>query len=394
MTGHLTAIGDAAADAGIRRVHAFAWRDLADVEAGGSELFVSEVLRVWAKAGLDVTLRTSHAPGHATHSTRDGYRVRRRSGRLTVFPSAVTAELTGRMGPRPDAVVEAWNGVPFLSPVWFGGPRVTILHHVHEAMWPLVLPAPLARLGWLVEGTLAPPLYRRTPVVTNSSSSRDEIVRRLGLPAGNITIAPPGVDTRWVPDPAVPRSPTPHILAVGRLMPHKHFERLVDIAVAIRKSQPDLQLTIVGEGHERPRLEAMVAGYDADSWVSLPGRISDDDLAGLYRSAWVVAATSVAEGFGMTLTEAAACGTPAVATDVAGHRDAVDDGRSGLLAGSPADMEAKLTAVLTDAGLRDRLSRGALQRAGELTWEAAAAGVFAPLVAHPRHRPRKREGRV
>ena len=130
--------------AGIRRVHALAWRDLEDAEAGGSELFMSRVLGVWAEAGLDVRLRTSLAQGLATTVQRDGYRVVRRGGRLALFPAAIAAEVTGRAGPRPDAVVEAWNGVPFLTPLWFRGPRLTVLHHVHADMWPLALPRPLA----------------------------------------------------------------------------------------------------------------------------------------------------------------------------------------------------------------------------------------------------------
>ncbi len=92
---------------------------------------------------------------------------------------------------------------------------------------------------------------------------------------------------------------------------------------------------IVGEGFERPTLEAVIAEVDGRDWVTLAGRLDDDGLLlDAYRTAWVVAATSVAEGFGMTLTEAAACGTPAVASDIAGHRDAVVDGVSGLLSGA------------------------------------------------------------
>lgn len=340
---------------------------------------MSRVLGVWAAAGLDVRLRTSLAQGLATTTGRDGVRVVRRGGRLAVFPAAIAAELSRRAGPRPDAMVEAWNGVPFLTPLWFRGPRLTVLHHVHADMWPLVLPGALARAGWLLEGTLAPPLYRRTTIVTNSGSSRDEIVRRLGLPADNIEVVAPGIDEHWCPDADAARHPRPLVVAVGRLVPHKHFDTLVRVAAEVRRSVPDLELVIVGEGYERPNLEALVASLDAGSWVSLPGRVDDATLAQHYRRAWVAAATSTAEGFGMTLTEAAACGTPAVATDIAGHRDAVVDGVSGLLAVTPADLVAQLTAVLTDHDLRARLSSGALARAGELTWEATASAMFDSL---------------
>lgn len=346
---------------------------------------MSEVLGVWAAAGLDVRLRTSHAQGLATTAQRNGYRVVRRRGRLSVFPAAVAAEITRRNGPRPDAVVEAWNGIPFLTPLWFRGPRLTVLHHVHADMWPLALPGPLARVGWLVEGTLAPPLYRHSTILTNSASSRDEITRRLHLPEHNLVVVPPGIDPRWCADAAVERHPHPRVVAVGRLVPHKHFDELIRIAARVRQQVPDLELVIVGEGYERPNLETLIATLDATSWVTLTGRVEDATLVHLYRTAWVAAATSTAEGFGMTLTEAAACGTPSVATDIAGHRDAVDNGRSGLLATSPADMVDQLVAVLTDEPRRSRLATGARERAAELTWEATASATFDALASSQRH---------
>src|SRR5690606_31713085 len=116
-------LGDIAAAAGIERVHVLAWRDLEDPEAGGSELHIHEVARRWAAAGLRVTMRTSHAPGRAEDTVRDGYRVIRRAGRYLIFPRAALSELAGRHGPA-DALVEIWNGVPFLSPLWHRGPRL------------------------------------------------------------------------------------------------------------------------------------------------------------------------------------------------------------------------------------------------------------------------------
>ncbi len=93
-------------------------------------------------------------------------------------------------------------------------------------------------------------------------------------------------------------------------------------------------------------------------WIRLAGHVSDDELLALYRQAWVVASASIAEGWGMTLTEAAACGTPAVATRINGHSDAVVDGRSGLLADGSRDLAAKLSQVLGDPDLRRPAERG------------------------------------
>jgi glycosyltransferase involved in cell wall biosynthesis len=369
----LTEIAQAA---GLRRIHVLAWRDLADVEAGGSEVHADEVVRRWAEAGLEVTMRTSYAQGHPPEATRDGYRVVRKHGRFMVFPTTVLSEMAGRMGPY-DGLVEYWNGTPYLSPLWARGPHITVVHHVHRDMWRLVLDERLAPWGEFIERRVAPPVYRRTPLVTLSESSRRELIDYLHFSAGQITVVPPGIDPRYSPGDG--RSVVPLVVAVGRLMAPKRFDELIRIVAEVRLEHPSTQLVIVGDGYERLALEEQISDLDAGDWIRLAGRVSDDELLALYRQAWVVASASIAEGWGMTLTEAAACGTPAVATRINGHSDAVVDGRSGLLADGSRDLAVKLNQVLGDPDLRQRLSDGARKHAASLTWEATAVGVLTPL---------------
>jgi glycosyltransferase involved in cell wall biosynthesis len=376
--------------AGLRRVHILAWRDLADVEAGGSEIHAAKVASVWSEAGIDVTMRTSYAQGHLPEAERDGYRVIRRRGRYMIFPAAVVAELRGLHGTR-DGLVEVWNGVPFLSPLWARGPRVTWIHHVHRNMWGLVLEERLARIGELLETRFLPPLYRRTPIITLSQSSRDELIRDLRFRPERVHVVPPGIEPRFSPG-TVPKSPHPLVVTVGRLMAPKRVDELVRLVHAARERVSGIELVIVGDGYDRPKLEELVADLEATSWVRFAGRIDDDELVDLYRRAWVVASASIAEGWGMTLTEAAACGTPAVATDIAGHRDSVLDGESGLLAATPPAFVEYLTAVLSDHDLRQRLAEGARKHAATLTWDATAIGTFAPLADAALRRARRRGG--
>jgi glycosyltransferase involved in cell wall biosynthesis len=358
-----------AADAGLKRIHFVAWRDLDDPEAGGSELHAHRIASRWAAAGLDVTVRTSAVPDAPAALGREGYRVLRRSGRYAVFPGAAWEGI--RMGHRPgDALVEIWNGMPFLSPLWYRGPRIVFLHHVHAEMWGMVLPPMLARAGDLMERRVAPRFYRRSRVVTLSESSRGEIVEMLGLAPERVTVAPPGVDPGYTPGGQ--RSPVPLVVAVGRLVPVKRFDVLLRALAALKADHPALRAAVIGEGYERGSLEALRDELGAAEWIELPGRVSDTELVDWYRRAWVVASSSVREGWGMTLTEAAACGTPAVATAIAGHDDAVLDGESGLLVGEQADLTAALHRVLGDEVLRSRLSKGALARARWFTWDATA----------------------
>jgi len=370
-----------AGEAGLRRVQFVAWRDLDDPEAGGSELHAHRIASLWAQAGIEVTFRTSAVAGQEDVVERNGYRVVRRSGRYAVFPGAAWQGLRGRRRPG-EGLVEVWNGMPFFSPLWYRGPRIVFLHHVHAEMWRMVLPGWLARVGETVEQRVAPPLYRRSRVVTLSESSRAEIVEMLGIGADRISVVPPGVSSIF--SPGGKRSATPLVVAAGRLVPVKRFDLLIESLVRVKERCPELRAVVLGEGYERAALEGLRRHSNAEGWIDLPGRVSDAELLEWYRKAWVVSSTSLREGWGMTMTEAGACGTPVVASDIAGHRDAVLHGRTGLLADGADGVAAALVEVLTDAGLRERLGRGALERSRWFTWQAAARSTLEALADESR----------
>ena len=370
------AIADLADRARLSHVHMLAWRDLDDDEAGGSEVHAHNIASIWAQSGLAVTMRTSFAQGQPTSRVRDGYTVSRKAGRYTVFPRSALSEITGRLGPC-DGLVEIWNGMPFFSPLWWRGPRAIWLHHVHGPMWGMTLPGPVARFGVALEERIAPRFYRHQPIVTLSPSSRDELVDDLGFDADRVTVIPPGVDPYFTPGGT--KSPTPLAVAVGRLVPVKDFPRLVRVMAKVQERVPELRLVIVGEGYERDVILGEIRRLGAQDWIELAGRVTHAELRDLYRSAWIAVSASVREGWGMTLTEAAACGTPSVATDIAGHADAVAVGRSGLLASTDPELADTMVKVLTDDELRRQLSEGALARAAELTWEQTAIHNFEVL---------------
>jgi glycosyltransferase involved in cell wall biosynthesis len=201
------------------------------------------------------------------------------------------------------------------------------------------------------------------------------------LPPDRIRVIPNGVDARYSPG-TVAKDAEPLVLAVGRLAPVKRYDMLVRAAdIARRHLGHPIRLEIVGEGFERPLIESVIDELDAGAWVSLRGSIDEAEKIDLYRRAWVVASASAREGWGLSLTEAAACGTPAVASRISGHEDAVVHDVSGLLVpGEPEALGAALARVLGDDELRARLRQGALDRAAQLSWTAAATA-FMRVVA-------------
>jgi glycosyltransferase involved in cell wall biosynthesis len=362
-------VGDVAAAAGLRSVDMFAWRDLDHPEAGGSEVHAARIAERWAAAGLDVTITSSRAPRAPRRHGRDGYRVVRPAGRYLVFPAAAARGMIRRRA-LADGVVEVWNGMPFFSPVWSRRPRMTFLHHVHGGMWDLVMPAPLAAVGKALEARLAPRFYRHDPVVTLSESSRLAILDKLRLDPSLVTVVPPGVDDRFRPSRHVDASPL--VVAVGRLVPYKRFDLLIDVLVRVHEQHPTMKAVIAGEGSERAALESLISRRGATEWISLPGHLDDDELVALYQRAWVLASTSAYEGWGLTISEAAACGTPAVASPITGHADAVEDGSSGYLAEPGDAMVSAIGALLDNDLLRRRMRHGAIANAARLSWDRAA----------------------
>lgn len=354
-----------------------AWRDHDDPEAGGSEEHASQLARHWAAAGLEVTIHTSAAAGHPATTTRDGYSVVRHGGRLTVFPRTIAREVSGRAGPR-DGLVDVFHGVAFFSPLWARGPRVGFVHHVHLGAWHLLLPPGLAQVGHVLERYAIPVVYRNATLVTPSESTRTEVIERLGLTHADIRVAPNGVDPRFRPGGR--RSPTPLVAAVGRLMPQKGFDTTLRAIARAHREHPELRAVVVGDGPSRADLEQLTRDLDMTDWLEFRGRVSDEGLVAAYQEAWFVANASLLEGWGMTLTEAGACATPAVASRIPGHTEAVDDGVSGLLVEGEVEMADAIGRLLRDPALLADLGAGAAKHASRFTWAASAQTVLEALV--------------
>jgi glycosyltransferase involved in cell wall biosynthesis len=353
---------------GIDRIDSFAWRDLADPDAGGSEVHADHVMARWAQAGLTLSHRTS-SDGKAETFTRNGYTVTRRGGRYSVFLYVIAARLFWP-AKKNVAIVEIWNGVPWFSQLWGNKVRTTWLHHIHEDMWNESLPSVLAPIARWVEISLAPKFYRRTRIATLATTTRDELVSR-GYRADRVTVAEPGIDPRYQPrDDA--KTSTPTLLAVGRLAPVKRFSLLLQTFAEVRRSVPNAHLTIAGDGPDKELLQRDIERLNLTDHVIIAGRVSDDELLRLYQSSWLLVSASHSEGWGMTITEAAACGTPCVVTANHGHCAAAIDSVTGLIVEDDAQLANEIVRVLTDSSLQDTLIHGALSHAAKFQWDRTA----------------------
>jgi glycosyltransferase involved in cell wall biosynthesis len=182
--------------------------------------------------------------------------------------------------------------------------------------------------------------------------------------------------------------PTPTLLSVGRLIEKKGHRDLVAALALVRASGVPFQAWIVGDGPERPALEAAIERHDLGSAVSLLGPVTQSDLRRLYARSDLVALPSVVaadgdrDGIPVTLIEALAAGLPVVSTTISGIPELVTE-EVGILVPphDPPALAAALTSLLADPGLRRRLGAAGPARVRSHFDVAASAEAMARLFA-------------
>ncbi|HEY0637106.1 MAG TPA: glycosyltransferase family 4 protein [Pseudonocardiaceae bacterium] len=362
------------------------WRDTRHPQGGGSERYVEHVAFGLAERGYRVTVCCSAYEGAAADETVRGVRFRRRGNDLTVYWYTLLRLLAG---PRPDLVVDVQNGLPFFSRLVTRCPVVVLVHHLHREQWCIVFGRLVGRVGWWIESWLAPRVYRRCQYVTVSRATRAGLAG-LGVDPARTLVAHNGLDTP--PPVAARRSPTPLLVAVSRLAPHKQLEHAIDAVAELRPRWPDLRLEIVGQGPWLTPLLAHARERGVADAVTLHGWLSEQAKHEVLARAWVHLCPSVKEGWGIVVMEAAAHGVPTVAyASAGGVAESVRHRETGLLADSPADLVAAVRELVADEGLRTAMGAACVAHATDHDWESTV-GAFDALAARllgtaPRGRP-------
>lgn len=365
----------------MRRILVLNWQDRENPQAGGAEEHVHQVFGRLARRGYEVTLLASGFEGCEPRVRLDDIEVHRTGGRYTFSMAAPWYYLRNLRRERWDVVVDNLNKVPLFSPWWVSAPVVPVVQHLFGVTAFREAALPLAAMTWLLERPL-PLAYRGLPTIAISQSTREDLIAR-GLRA-RIEVIPVGVDTvRHAPHPESRRTPKASLLYLGRLKRYKGVDLLVRAVAQLAREGLHVDFLVAGAGDGRPELERLVAESGVEDRVIFLGFVDERTKIDLMRTSWVHALTSSKEGWGITVVEAGACGTPSVASDSPGLREAVLDGETGLLVphGSVDALAAAIRRLVTDAGLRARLGEAARRYAESLSWEATTTAVERVLLA-------------
>jgi glycosyltransferase involved in cell wall biosynthesis len=240
------------------------------------------------------------------------------------------------------------------------GARVVVTFYGVELRWVK------SKMTWL-RGFLARAARSADRVVAISAYTAAEVRELADVP---ITVIPYGIGIdEPVAGRAVGAADTFTVLFVGRLVARKGVSTLLEAARRLTPTLP-LRVSIIGDGPERPALEAQVARAGLDDVVTLRGTVPSAELVQAYRECGVLVLPAVVdargdtEGLGVVLLEAMSCGTPVIASDIGGITDIVTHDRTGLLVppSDPAALAAAIQRLATDPALWRRLAEAGHRR--------------------------------
>ncbi|HEX6631688.1 MAG TPA: glycosyltransferase family 4 protein [Gemmatimonadaceae bacterium] len=340
-------------------------------------MHLHEIFGRLARSGHDVTLLCGGWPGAAPTVVLDGMHVHRVGTRYT-FPFLARRYFRRELaGERWDALVEDINKVPLATPRWGVRRTVALVPHLFGSTVFQEAPWPVAAAVWAAERPL-PRWYRGVPFEAISESTAEDLAAR-GIPRASVRVIYPGIDAaHYTPDPAA-RSATPLFTYLGRLKRYKGVDLI--LRAFARLAHPAARLEIAGTGDYRPELERLANSLDLGERVRFLGFVSESEKLALLRRAWALCFTSPKEGWGITNLEAAACGTPAIASRSPGLRESVRDGETGYLVphGDVAALAAAMGRLADDPALVALLGASGRRFAESFTWERAADETAAHL---------------
>jgi glycosyltransferase involved in cell wall biosynthesis len=375
------------------------WKDPTHPHAGGAEVVQRELCKRLTADGHEVTILTASYPGAAHEDTLHGCRIIRVGGRFSVYWHAYRYYKKHLVG-WADIVIDETNTIPFFAKYYVKEPHLMFFHQLCREIWFYQMRFPLSLIGYLLE-----PLYLRLlsgsqAIVVSESTKRD--LMRHGFKAGNIHIISEGIELEPLTTlKKIEKYPQPTLLSLGAIRPMK---RTLDIikAFEIIKSQASTPSLIARNGAERSdeaiqqnplaTLRLIIAGDTSGTYgekalrhiaqspfkadIEVLGRVSKEEKLELMQKSHALAVTSVKEGWGLVVTEAASQGTPAVVYNVDGLRDSVRRGETGIITteNTPENLAKAIAHLLTDQG--DNIKYTQLREAAwhwskEITFEQA-----------------------
>ena len=331
-------------------------RDPRHPQAGGAEARILEIGKRLLERGIRITLLCEKFDSAPSIEKIEGMEVKRLGGKYCIH---VLAPLfVKEHGEEFDIVIDdIAHAVPWFSNKFTKKPVIAQIHHVHQDVVPIELNVLKSKMVALLEKRIK----SYNSFITVSSSTKEELETFFRIPGSRINVVYNGVD-HDVYRPSNKKYSDPTIVYIGRLKKYKRIDHVIRAFKIIVEEKPNAKLIIVGGGEQQQPLKNLAQDLNLFEKIEFKGHVSDAEKIDILQKSWASVATSVKEGFGISVLEAAACGVPGVVYDVPGLRESVKDCETGLLvtSGNMSLLADRILTLIDDETLRERLGKNAL----------------------------------
>lgn len=308
------------------------WKDRSHPRSGGAEIVNEEIGKRLARDGHEVVFLVAGFGSAKSEEMRDGFKIIRLGNHYSVYWQAYKYYKKNLQG-WADVVIDELNTMPFFCRFYVKERVFFFPHQLCREIWFYQMPFPVNVIGYLVE-----PIYlwllRGYEVITISESTKKDLLR-YGFCENRIHIIPEGIEIEPVQDIAsIEKYTRPTLLSLGSVRAMKRTAHQIQAFELTKRFLPDLQMKIAGDTSSvyGKKVLKMISESPYAKDIQYLGKVNREEKAELMQKSHLISVTSVKEGWGLIVTEANSQGTPAVAYDIDGLRDSIEDGKTGNIA--------------------------------------------------------------
>jgi glycosyltransferase involved in cell wall biosynthesis len=312
------------------------WKDYTHPEAGGAEVVLRELSKRLVADGHKVAFLTARHVGSDAHELLDGIEVIRVGRNRYLHSFQALGYYMRHLRGKYDVVVEVVNTAPYFGVLFGGGAKTFLFYHqLAREVWFHETKSPLSQVGYSLLEPLATRVLARShsPLITISDSTLQDL-GKYGFQQNRAHIITQGIELEPLLSlSGVEKMAEPTLLSLGAMRAMKRTLDQIKAFELAKQQVPDLKMILAGDASSAYGQQVLdyIAHSEFSKDITYEGRVSRERKIELMRRAHLMCVTSVKEGWGLIVTEAASQGTPAVVYDVDGLRDSVRDHRTGLV---------------------------------------------------------------
>ena len=361
------------------------WKDIKNPTAGGAEIIAFFLARRLVKDGHRVVFFSQMFKNALAQETIDGVKIVRKGNNFNVYLEAYL--YYKKLQKKPDKVLDMINTICWQTPLYVPREkRVAFVNQLAKEVWFYQKPYPLSLIGYILE-RFEYFSYKNTKFICYSKSTKEDLIA-FGIKKENIDLFSLGVDhARY--KKGNKKAQHPLFVFIARLVKMKRADICIRAMVSILKDYPNAELAIIGNGQDEKRLVALANALGISRNITFVNKNNffidknqADTKVTFMQKAWALLLPSVKEGWGMVVTESAACGTPAIVSNVTGLKDSVRDNKTGIILSAnptPGELSNAMLIFIKDKNLRGKLQKNAFAWSKKFSWDISY-GLFKKLL--------------